>query len=43
VNVDIIKESKDELEESELEWKECAKEITKVSRGWFMNNAKRIT
>ena len=43
VNTDIIKESKDELEESELEWKECAKEITNVSRGWFMNNAKRIT
>jgi len=43
VNTDIIKESKDELEESELEWKECAKEIIKVSRGWFMNNAKRIT
>jgi len=43
VNTDIIKESKDELEESELEWKECAREITNVSRGWFMNNAKRIT
>jgi hypothetical protein len=43
VNTDILKESKDEIEESELNWKECAKEITNVSRGWFMNNAKRIT
>lgn len=39
VNEDVLKESKDELEESELEWKQCAKEITNRARMWFMNNA----
>lgn len=42
VNQDIIKESKDELEESELDWKQCSKVITNKARIWFMDGAKRI-
>jgi hypothetical protein len=42
VNEDVIKESKDELEESELDWKQCSKEITNRARVWFMTEAKRI-
>lgn len=39
VNEDVIKESRDELEESELEWKKCAKEITNRARAWYMEQA----
>ena len=35
VNVDIIKESKDELEESEIEWKQCVKHVNAKARNWF--------
>ena len=42
VNEDVIKESKDELEASELDWKKCSKEITNRARFWFMDEAKRI-
>lgn len=42
VNEDVIKESKDELEESELDWKQCSKMITNKAREWFMTEAKRI-
>lgn len=42
VNEDVIKESKDELEESELEWHSCARQITNKAKEWFMKQAKRV-
>lgn len=42
VNEDVIKESSDELEASELNWKQCSKHITQKAREWFMREAKRI-
>ncbi len=38
VSQDIQKESVDELEASGLEWKDCAKQITNLSKQWFMKN-----
>lgn len=43
VNTDIFKESKDEVEESELAWKECSRVITHNAKMWFMQEARRIT
>jgi len=43
INEDVIKESKDELEESELDWKQCSRVITQKAKEWFMTEAKRIT
>lgn len=42
VNEDVIKEGSDEVEESELEWKQCSKMITTKAKEWFTTEAKRI-
>lgn len=39
INEDILKESKDELEAADFEWKQCSKIINDRARKWFMCNS----
>lgn len=42
IGKDIKRESKDELEASELEWKQVSKEIINKARSWYLEKIKEI-